>query len=291
MSTPENGDEFRLRRPIIIIGAPRSGTNLLMNLLGSHRRLAAISEPRIIWRFGNDARSDLLRPEHARPEVRRHIRARFARMVRERERERFVEKTPSNALRPGFVDAVFPDCRFVNITRHGADAVLSVRDAWQRRSGVRGFRRQRWLNRLRELEPRQAPRYALELVRRALPSVAGRGEWGPRLPGMQALIRELSPLELACLQWRFCVELASHYGRRLPRERYFEVRLEDLSRERMQAILDFCELDDDPALWAAFDERFDASQAGRRRDKATPEELDVLRTWIEPTLRWLGYEL
>lgn len=283
-------DDRLLRRPIIIIGAPRSGTNLLMNLLAAHRGLAVLSEPRIVWRFGNDAKSDLLRPEDARPEVRRHIRARFARMVRDQGRERFVEKTPSNALRPGFVDAIFPDCLFLNITRHGADAALSIRDAWQRRSGVRGFRRRRWQNRLRELEPRQVPRYALEVLRRALPGPAGRGEWGPRLPGMQSLIRELAPLELASLQWRLCTELACQYGRRLPAERYHEVRLEDLSRERMRAILDFCQLDEDPALWAAFGERFDASQAGRRRDKATPEEREVLRTWIEPTLRWLGYE-
>jgi hypothetical protein len=287
MSAPD--DDALLAKPIIIIGAPRSGTNLLLNLLAAHRRLAVLSEPRIVWRFGNDARSDMLRPEDARPEVRRHIRARFARMVREQGRERLVEKTPSNALRPGFVDAVFPDCKMINITRHGADAALSIRDAWKSRTGVRGFNRRRWSRRLAELDPRQVPRYALELLRRSLPG-EGRGEWGPRLPGMQALIRELEPLELACLQWRLCTEIACHYGRRMPRDRYHEVRLEDLSRDRVQAVLDFCELDPDATLSAAYEERFDASQAGRRRDKATPEERETLRTWIEPTLRWLGYE-
>src|SRR3990172_3334542 len=104
-----DADDSLLRKPIIIIGAPRSGTSLLLSVLGEHRRLAVLSEPRILWRWGNDAKSDLLRAEDARPEVCRHVRSAFADRVREQRRERFVEKTPSNALRPAFVERVFPD--------------------------------------------------------------------------------------------------------------------------------------------------------------------------------------
>ena len=284
-------DDALLARPIIIIGAPRSGTSLLLEVLGSHPRLAVLSEPRITWRFGNDRKSDLLRPEDARPAVRDHIRRRFAAMVREQGAERILEKTPSNALRPGFVDQVFPDCLFLNVTRHGVDASLSIRDAWQRRAGVRGVRRRRWMIRLREIDLRQLPRYGLELLRRALPGLVGRGDWGPRLPGMQALMRELDPLELACLQWRMCTEIACQYGRRLPRGRYLELRLEDLTPERLREILAFCGLDDAPEVWESFRRHFDASQASRRRAQVDPAERERILTWIEPTLRWLGYEL
>ena len=96
MSAP---DSELLDRPIVIVGPPRSGTSILMNLLAEHPGLARVNEPRITWRYGNERGSDALRPEQARPDVRAHIRERFAAMIREQGAARMVEKTPSNALR------------------------------------------------------------------------------------------------------------------------------------------------------------------------------------------------
>jgi hypothetical protein len=285
------GGESVLHKPIVIIGPPRSGTTLLMRVLAAHRRLAVLSEPRLTWRYGNDRRSDLLRPEHARPEVCAHVREAFAAELRRQGGERIVEKTPSNALRPAFVEAVLPGCLFLNILRHPYEAVLSIRDAWDRRGhGVRAVRRGRWQARLREISPRQVPRSALELLRRLAPAGLGRPEWGPRLPGMQALLRELSLLEVACLQWRMCAEASVHHGRRLPAERYLELRLEGLGPGSLARILAFCELDDDPAVREAFAGEFDAHKASHRRETAPAEDLATIRDWVEPTMRWLGYE-
>ena len=46
--------------PVFIIGVPRSGTTLLVNLLGSHPLLAPIYETRFLispWHFGQVRRS------------------------------------------------------------------------------------------------------------------------------------------------------------------------------------------------------------------------------------------
>ncbi|MDJ0788663.1 MAG: sulfotransferase [Myxococcota bacterium] len=289
-------DNEVLERPIVIIGPPRSGTSLLMNVLGVHADVVHVNEPRLTWRYGNDGRSDWLRPEHATPAVREHIRREFAARVREGGGRRLVEKTPSNALRPAFVDAVFPDCLFVNILRHPYDTILSIRAGWEgKAAGTKGIRVNRWRNRFRELDPRRAPHYAKELMRRTLPAplagVVGRPEWGPRLPGMQGLLVELSVLEVACLQWRACVEISCQYGRALPAERYLEIPLEELTRETMQRVLDFCALSSDEALWQRFESDVDRARAGSRREGASAEDLACIRGMVRPTAEWLGYEL
>ena len=100
--------ELLLTQPIIVIGSPRSGTTLLGNLLECHPALAQLVEPRLTWKYGNDRKSDMLRPSDARPDVCQHIRDTFSRAVRDQGRERLVEKTPSNSLRMEFVEKVLP---------------------------------------------------------------------------------------------------------------------------------------------------------------------------------------
>lgn len=283
-----------LYKPIVVIGAPRSGTSFLLGVLRAHPRVAALPEPRITWRFGNDRRSDLLRPEHARPEVIRHIRGSFAERARAEGKERIAEKTPSNALRMGFVDRVLPGCKFVHVLRNGEESVLSIRDSWNRNRDLRtGIRRRRWRLRIAELDWRRAPFYAGEIVRRGIsrrmPGVVSRPVWGPVLPGIDAMLRELDVLEVACLQWRMCVELACQYGRSLPSDRYMELRLEDLTPEHVGSILEFCELEEHPAVRRRFEERFARDRTAGRGREAKPEERETLRSWIGPTLQWLGY--
>lgn len=283
----------QLDAPIIVIGAPRSGTTILSRVLEAHPALALIGEPRLIWRHGNERKSDLLLLADARPEVVAHIRERFAQETIGQGKRRFVEKSPQNSLRVDFVNRVFPDAKIIHILRDGRDSTLSIHDHWNRFSG--GLPK-RWLGqRLREVQWRRAPYYAKDLIRRALPKslapVVGPRLWGPRIPGLEQMVREMPLLEVCALQWRMCVEAGCHRGRLLPADRYMECRLEDFSPELVRKVLDFCALEDDAAVWAKYDERYDASRLGdRRSDRATPDEIDRIMTWIEPTLRWLGYD-
>ncbi|MDQ6840024.1 MAG: sulfotransferase, partial [Actinomycetota bacterium] len=51
----------RVRQPVIVLGAPRSGTTLLASILSAHSQVTVVGEPRLVWRYGNDSRSDQLR--------------------------------------------------------------------------------------------------------------------------------------------------------------------------------------------------------------------------------------
>jgi hypothetical protein len=287
-------DDALLGRPIVVIGAPRTGTSILGALLGRHRDLVYCEEPRLVWRYGNDRRSDALRPEDARPAVRAYIRAWFAAYVRERGGGRLVEKTPANSLRMAFVDRVLPGARFVHVLRNPIDAVLSIQHFWSGYAGGVGHLelRRRLMRRLREIDPRQLPHYALEFSRRLLPRrFAGVQVWGPRFPGVEGMLRELDLLEVCAMQWRLCVEAACRYGRTLPAERYLECRLEAFDHAALDRILAFCELDNYPELRRAVDTHFHSELAARRRAVASAEEQERVKALVEPTAAWLGYEL
>lgn len=284
-----------LKNPVIVIGAPRSGTSFLSQLLSEHSTLAMSIEPRLVWKWGNDGLSDLLSPAHASPEVVNYIRETFEKFVIENGRSRLAEKTPSNSLRMAFVNQVFPDAKFVHIIRHGKDSALSIRSFWENTaSGFSQVNPDRLSQRIKEIQLKQLPYYAKEFAVRALSGIGKKGPtgsalWGPRLPGMRGLVKELDILEVACLQWRTCVEQACAYGRTLPAERYLELRLEALDKSAIELMLNFLGIDNEPALDAHYRNRFKQDKAGGRRKKASLEDEVMLECWLRPTLDWLGY--
>lgn len=290
MTDEATTDEALLRRPIVVLGAPRSGTTLLSQVLKAHPELHLANEPRILWKYGNDGKSDALRPRDARPEIVHHIRKEFAQRVRTDGKRRLVEKTPSNSLRVGFIDAVLPDAIYLHVMRAGAESVLSISKFWDRHST--GVPQKVLWTRLKELTPKQAPHYAKEFTRRALgkvvPGMVGPAVWGPRPPGIEAMRRDMDLLEVCAWQWRMCVEHACREGRKLPPERYTEVRLEELNEETLTRLMRFADLDPAEEVLAAFRERFDTSQPSRRSKEANEADLNYVRELIAPTEGWLA---
>ncbi|MCO6044154.1 sulfotransferase [Aeoliella sp. ICT_H6.2] len=285
-------DDQLLTRPIVILGAPRSGTTVLSQLLKFHPQVYLADEPRILWKYGNDGKSDALQPDDARPEVVSHIRREFASKVRDAGRERLVEKTPSNSLRVGFVDRVLPDAIFIHIMREGTESVLSIRKFWdQHATGVGGTTRRQLLRRLKEIKLRQAPYYAGEFARRVmtkvLPSKKPRGVWGPRVPGIQEMVRDLDPLEVAAWQWRMCVEHVCRIGRTLPADRYTECRLEEFGKEEFQQLLAFCQLEWTPEVEAGFAQKYENRPTKARSAAADTAEVELVEQLIAPTATWL----
>jgi hypothetical protein len=51
---------------------------------------------------------------------------------------RLLEKTPANSLRVPFLNALFPDARFLFIVRRAEDVISSLMEGWENWSGTRG---------------------------------------------------------------------------------------------------------------------------------------------------------
>ena len=99
-------------KPIVIIGAPRSGTNMLRDVLCNIPDFSSwpCDEINYIWRHGN-ARypSDEIPKEKATSSVKDYIQNCFEE-IRKRTGSNFIiEKTCANSLRVPFVDAVLPN--------------------------------------------------------------------------------------------------------------------------------------------------------------------------------------
>jgi hypothetical protein len=126
----------RVERPIFIVGAPRSGTHMLFLILRNSSRLEhwRPTEAHEVWEYdlhpafrGWD--SNVLNETDADAATVARIRRRFF-LVTGRHR-RLLDKTPRNSLRIPFVDAVFPDARYVWLRRGGPDNVNSLINAWR----------------------------------------------------------------------------------------------------------------------------------------------------------------
>lgn len=138
-----------IRRPLIVLCAPRSGSTLLFERLWacspdwftvgneSHQQIEGIEALRPQSR-GYD--SNVLAAADAAPGVVADLTSRFLHAARDRDGRppragtaaiRLLEKTPKNALRVPFLRAAFPDARFLYLWRDPAESLASMIEGWQ----------------------------------------------------------------------------------------------------------------------------------------------------------------
>lgn len=134
-------------RPVFITGLGRSGTTILGILLSLHRQVGYLNEPKALWHV-IDPRQDIngnysdsggrfrMDATDATPDMGLRARRLFSRYLTLTGSSRVVDKYPELIFRVGYVRALFPDAKFVFITRSGADAVPSV-VKWSERLGVK----------------------------------------------------------------------------------------------------------------------------------------------------------
>jgi Sulfotransferase family/Aspartyl/Asparaginyl beta-hydroxylase len=137
----------RLRRPIFIIAAPRSGSTLLFETLASSEHLVTLGgEAHWLVEDIESLRPDAprvgsnrLTAAHATDHVARemhesielHLRDAGDRRVALRAESRLLEKTPKNALRIPFFNQLFPDALFVFLWRDPRENLSSIIEAWR----------------------------------------------------------------------------------------------------------------------------------------------------------------
>ena len=124
-----------LDRPIFVVGAPRSGTSLLFRILATSNQVAHYpGEAHEIWERDHHPAlrgwdSNVLTASDLDDAGRRRIRRSFYLVAGSS--KRLIDKTPRNSFRIGFVDALFPDARYVFLQRDGRDNVNSLMTAWK----------------------------------------------------------------------------------------------------------------------------------------------------------------
>ncbi len=218
-----------LDRPVFIVAAPRSCSTLLFQTLARAEALWSLGDeshrlfesyPKLSPMRGvvqsNRLTADLLDPKLAQS-----IPAQFLAQLRNRDgqalhpapgkRVRLLEKTPKNALRIPFLDALFPDARFIYLVRDPLPNLASIIEAWRSGSFV---------------------------TYRRFPTV--HGPWSLLLPPDWQRYTARPLADIAAFQWgsthtRVMEDLAA-----LPRERWTAVNAADIVENPLAAVTRLC---------------------------------------------------
>ncbi len=281
-----------LKPPIIILGAARSGTKFLRSLIALHPEVIAVPyDVNFIWKYGNyRVGHDELRPHDLSERTRRHIRRYFSKVQQALPSGRVLEKSVSNGLRVGFVQAVLPGCQFIHLIRDGRDVAASAKRMW-----TAPINRGDLFQKLGNLPPSGMVNYGFSYVagyfERAMRRDHRVSSWGPRFEGIDEVLRAHTLLETCGIQWRRCVEAeiagleAENIGEVL------EIRYEELVKNPygwLSQILCFLSLDPCEISRAVVENMVTVKNIGRWREEISEEEMEGLISLIGPALVQLG---
>lgn len=283
-----------MSQPIIVLGAARSGTKYLRDILALGANAAKVPyDINYVWRYGSEAHPDDALPVSLLTErKRRFIREQVQRLAKVAPGSDTIvfEKTVGSTLRVPFVAAVFPEAKFVHLVRDGRAVTESSMRQWREPLDFR-----RLFEKLRDLPLRNAG-YPVWFAGNLLKGLAvGRGGgkvWGPRYPGIAADLESgLGLVELCVRQWQASVEMALEGLGAIAPERQIELRYEQLvsGTRALHEVAEFCGLQDIRSVIEAH-ERLVERRADRKWEHALSEgEKQKMMIIAMPTLERLGY--
>lgn len=268
-------------RPLIILGAARSGTKLLRRLLGRSADCTVVPHPlNTLWRTGlSPTASDRRTSEEVTPRMTQKIRSSLCGYAETSSRY-LVEKTCANTLRVPFVHQILPDAQFIHILRDGRDVAVSAREAWREGPSFDDVLRK--LRTVLSTNPLSLPWHVRNWwAGRQAPAV-----WGPRYPSIENDLRETSLLEVCARQWRICVEACLDDLASIPGDRVLSVRYEALVSDRtvLDRLVDTLKLADPDSVRAYYDDVVHANSVGRWHRSLSTTEKKRLGDLLSPLL-------
>lgn len=282
-------------RPIVLIGAARSGTKIVRDVLAQAANAGRVPyDVGFVWRYGNEnVPHDALDPATATRRIGSFIRGYMERYAQEDPLQKspiVIEKTVGNALRVPFVNRVLPDAIFVHLVRDGVDVAESTRRQWLAPPDHR-YLAQKVKHFPARLAPTYGRKYVVSQVRHYVTKDARVGSWGPRYPGIDDDVRATDLLTVCARQWKTCVEAARNALRDISAQTV-ELRYEKLIAEPAatieQLLTEFGIPVDDRALAQAA-ARIEPGHAGLGGRSLSVPELEMLQSEIGRTLADFGY--
>jgi len=219
-----------MSNPVFIIGAGRSGTNILRNVLTSFSDMNTwpCDELDLVFRHGNrGVEDDRFIEKHANKISKKYIQSFFNDFQQKNTNATIVEKTCANSLRVPYLKSLFPQAKFIFIIRNGFDVTKSAKLRW-----TSAFDLSYTLKKLKFVPKSDIPFYFFKFLKNRI-SQFGSSEkrlskWGPVYPGMFNDLKDKNLDEVCALQWKNCVQFAHNDLLKLPKESVFYLSYENL---------------------------------------------------------------
>lgn len=281
-------------QPIVIIGAPRSGTNMLRDVLTNLPNVSTwpCDEINYVWRHGNVFfPSDEIPSCRATPRIARYVRRQFGWVAKKYGADYVVEKTCANSLRIDFVNKIVPDAKYIVIRRNGIDAAASALKKWTAKAHFGYIARKAYCAPWMDL-----PVYLVIRLRdrlgKAVPKEADFSMWGPIIADMDEIMMEYSLPEVCMIQWKRCVELADEGLDRVSPNKVYEIAYETFVRTPLSEIYklsEFLELPATEEVLARAVTAVTSESIGKGRESLNNRTLERMLNHASGTLGKYGY--
>jgi hypothetical protein len=276
--------------PVLVIGAPRSGTKMLRELLKLHPDIdGALYEKERIWCYGNrQSINCLLKKSDLTDDIRRYVRDHFKRSTHRSKGKWIVDKNVANTLRVEFVKEIFPNSPIIHIIRDGRDAVYSAMERWRRPADYK------YIIKNRAFPIEELPYFFMRQVKWQLEKIFQHkkhvGWWGPKFHDSEMLVQKFSLIEVCGIQWSRCVE-SFLSGVKMDARNIKEVRYEDILANpvyKINEIYRFLNLDLSAEVDRKIAEYVQTNQISWK-EVVSDQELALLMPHIQRTLVKLKY--
>ena len=225
--------ETTYNRPIIVIGAARSGTKFLRDCLSRSSDCVAVPyDINYIWRYGQTKlQHDILDPKLITPKIQNFICNTIPKLAKAEAGDIVIEKTVSNTLRIPFVNAIYPEAKFVHLIRDGREVVESSMRQWTYPPDTGAL-----LKKLKSM-PIQNIGYVFWYAKNIQSGLLKGGRkggniWGPRYPGIMNDVKTASLVQICANQWKHCIETSLKDFSQIDADRIHTIRYEDFVSDR-----------------------------------------------------------
>jgi hypothetical protein len=191
----------------------------------------------------------------------------------------------------GFVDRVVPEAKYIYIRRDGLDAVGSALKCWKAKLDLPYI-----LRKSRFVPVADLPYYAFRYFGSRLYRFFSREDrlafWGPKLEGMEELLRTYSLEEVCAFQWKRCVDRAAQDLSNLSNQRWIDVAYEEFVSEPesgLEKVLEFLDVQVTNDRLACAVEKVSADSIGKGRHDLGEKACERLMPLLAKTMNHSGY--
>lgn len=277
-------------QPIILIGAARSGTKLVRDIIAGHPLIDKVPyDVNYIWKFGNeDLTHDELQVGRLNDKIRKKIIQSISRSSTGA--PYLIEKTVSNCLRVPYVATVFPNAKFLHLVRNGFDAVESVFRQWNAPPNLKYILQKTFTFPLLDAFS-YGVFYGSTVIKKLIASHT-KSTWGVRYNGIDEDVRDKSLLEVCAIQWSRSVSGALNGLDNVPSQQKLTIQYEDFVVDAysiLEEVADFIDCDPAPFLQCLNLSTIRKSEIGKGMRSLNPAQIQSLFPLMERELQLLSY--